>query len=600
MRRSWGAATIGAAACLIGSLSAAPVFATPTTVVANYQMENDTGTAMADSAGTNDGVIATPHDGLDTNVVTPGGHGYSWGPLPASVTDGRVVTVPDNAAIDPQTSEFAVEVRINTEATDGVIAQKGESGTAGGQWRVQLAGGQAACLFRSDAVRGAAQSTTDVSDGTWHTITCELTGTGTTVYVDTTKERHQNKPVTGGIDNSVPLTVGGKVGCGNVTACDYFVGLVDYIKIFKGGDVNNPAPTAKFTATCGAADPTCDFDATATTDDGSIDSYEWDWTNDGSFDDTTANPLQSHTYVNPGTYTVKLRVTDNDGATDSAVRKIDVFTGTPPTRPTQPAATAGLGSAKVTWKAPHDLRGATVTNYVVTSIPDGKTCHTGDGTTLTCTVTGLTPGKSYTFRVKANSSVGPTANSKETTPVTPWGKPTRPGSVGARAGNHQATVTWTAANGRGKPVRSYVVTRLPGGVKKTVDGSARKTVFKRLKNGTVYHFTVAAVNVAGRGLAATTKSVTPVGPPTRPANVTAKGGNNSAVVKWGGAKPNGSRILHYKIVSSDGQHRVVGAAARQVKMKFLKPGHTYKFRVRAINAVGAGAWSAWTKAVRVH
>jgi hypothetical protein len=35
-------------------------------------------------------------------------------------------------------------------------------------------------------------------------------------------------------------------------------------------------------------------------------------------------------------------------------------------------------------------------------------------------------------------------------------------------------------------------------------------------------------------------------------------------------------------------------------MTFLKPGHSYKFRVRAINKAGNGPWSAWTKPVKVH
>ena len=215
-------------------------------------------------------------------------------------------------------------------------------------------------------------------------------------------------------------------------------------------------------------------------------------------------------------------------------------------------------------------------------------------------MTGLKAGTPYTFRVRAESTVGPSANSKETNEVTPFGKPGAPAKVTAKAGNHQAKVTWTPAKPNGKAVSSYVVTRFPGGVKKRVDGSARSTVFKKLKNGHAYHFTVAGVNAAGRGKATASKNVTPAGVPTKVTGVSAKGGNNSAVVKWSAAKPNGSAIAHYKIVSSDGQHRVVGGKALRVKMTFLKAGHSYKFRVRAVNKAGDGPWSAWTKPVRVH
>jgi hypothetical protein len=611
MRRAWGVASAAAAACLVGSVSAAPGVAAPaahkapSTVVADYQMESDTGTTMNDSAGSNDGVIAAAAAaaGLDTHVASEGpDFGYQWGAAPGTPNDARVVTVADAADLDPGNREFAVEVKLKTSDTDGVLAQKGDPDTAGGHWRVQLDGGQASCLFRGGAIQGAVKSATLVDDNQWHTIRCELVATGATVYVDGTKEKHQNKAVTE-VANDQQVTVGGKVGCANVTACNYYVGQIDFIRVLTGQSFDNQPPVAQFTGDCTANDGSCSFDASASSDPdvgGSIAQYEWDWTNDGSFDTTTANPVQGHNFGSPGTYSVRLRVTDDQGATDSAVHTFDVVTGTPPTRPRLPAATAGDHSATVTWAEPSATGDGTIQNYTVTSTPDGKTCTSADAQTFTCTVTDLTPGTSYTFRIKANSTVGPSANSKATNAVTPYGVPSRPGKVSAKAGNHKATVTWTAARPNGKQVTSYVVTRFPGDVKKRVDGSARTTVFKNLKNGRAYHFTVAAVNAAGRGPARATEAVTPAGPPTRVKNVTAKGGNNSALVTWAAAKPNGSKILHYKIVSSDGQHRVVDGTARKVKMTFLKAGHSYKFRVRAVNRVGDGPWSAWTKPVRVH
>jgi PKD repeat protein len=606
MRRAWGAMSVAAAAALIGSLSAAPVVAAPTahklptTTVANYQLENDVSTTMADTAGSNDGVIAggAGAAGLDnTHAVTADGFGYHWGAVPVAPNDARVVTVADNTALEPVDREFAVEVKVKTNATDGVIVQKGQSATAGGQWRVQLVGGQASCLFRSDAAQGATKSDSLVDDNQWHTIKCELTATGTTIYIDGTRQAHQNKPVTG-VDNADPVTVGGKVGCVSVNACDYYVGLLDYVQLFKGATFDNVPPVAQFAADCTANDGTCTFDTTASDDpDGSIALFEWDWTNNGSFDDTGASP--THDFVNPGTYTVKLRVTDNEGTTDSAAHAITVLTGTPPSRPRSPAAVAGDNAAKVTWLHPSTPGDGTLTGYTATSTPGGQTC-TAAAAALTCTVTGLQPGTPYTFRVRAESTVGPSQDSKATAPVTPFGKPSKPGRVAAKAGNHQAKITWTAAKPNGKPVTKYVVTRLPGGVKKTVGGSARSTVFKKLKNGHAYHFTVAAVNAAGRGPAAASKTVTPAGPPTKVTGVTANGGANSAVVKWSAAKPNGSKITFYKIESSDGQHRVVDGTTLKIKIKFLKSGHSYKFRVRAVNKVNDGPWSAWTKPVRVH
>lgn len=56
----------------------------------------------------------------------------------------------------------------------------------------------------------------------------------------------------------------------------------------------------------------------STDSDGSIVLYEWDVTNDGTYDYSSAVATQSHTYVQQGTYTIKLRVTDDLGATGVA------------------------------------------------------------------------------------------------------------------------------------------------------------------------------------------------------------------------------------------------------------------------------------------
>ncbi len=50
--------------------------------------------------------------------------------------------------------------------------------------------------------------------------------------------------------------------------------------------------------------------------DGSIVLYEWDWESDGVYDLSSLSPdIASYTYMTTGTFTVTLRVTDNDGLT---------------------------------------------------------------------------------------------------------------------------------------------------------------------------------------------------------------------------------------------------------------------------------------------
>lgn len=65
------------------------------------------------------------------------------------------------------------------------------------------------------------------------------------------------------------------------------------------------------------------FDGSASSDpDGSITAYEWDF-GDGT---TASSVVATHTYTAPGTYTVRLTVTDDDGATGFDEAQVRVIT----------------------------------------------------------------------------------------------------------------------------------------------------------------------------------------------------------------------------------------------------------------------------------
>ena len=64
-----------------------------------------------------------------------------------------------------------------------------------------------------------------------------------------------------------------------------------------------------------------DFDASGSSDaDGQVVSYSWDF-GDGS--PTAAGATVSHTFTEPGLYTVQLTVTDDENATSSLTRNVD-------------------------------------------------------------------------------------------------------------------------------------------------------------------------------------------------------------------------------------------------------------------------------------
>ena len=91
---------------------------------------------------------------------------------------------------------------------------------------------------------------------------------------------------------------------------------------------SNQAPTASFNAnpTSGTVPLQVDFDASASSDpDGSIVSYSWDY-DTGATDSGISN---SYTFNSADTYTVELRVRDDDGATDTATTSVEATDSEP-------------------------------------------------------------------------------------------------------------------------------------------------------------------------------------------------------------------------------------------------------------------------------
>ncbi len=112
-----------------------------------------------------------------------------------------------------------------------------------------------------------------------------------------------------------------------LTAVTIVLGMTVLVLLAGCAALNSP-PVASFicSPSSGPYPLTVSFNAASSRDsDGTIVSYEWSFGDGGSGTGVTT----SHTYQNAGTYTAVLRVTDNDGSTDTASRSVTV-TGPPP------------------------------------------------------------------------------------------------------------------------------------------------------------------------------------------------------------------------------------------------------------------------------
>jgi PKD repeat protein len=279
-----------------------------------------------------------------------------------------------------------------------------------------------------------------------------------------------------------------------------------------------PPPVASFTAnpTSGTVPLSVSFTDTST---GNPTGWSWDF-GDGSPLSTLQNP--GHNYTVAGAYTAKLTAS-NSGGSNTAQATITVNPPTVPGRPTGVTAIAGNAAAAVSWAAAA-ANGSAIIGYAVTSSPGSKTCTTAGA--LSCNVTGLTNGQTYTFTVRATNGIGTGPASDPSNSVTPAAVPGKPTGVTATAGASYATVAWVApADNGGSAITSYAVTSSPEGKTCTTAGALSCAV-SGLTAGTPYYFTVIAANAVGPGPASdpstpvtphplTASTFHPLSPPVR-------------------------------------------------------------------------------------
>jgi glucose/arabinose dehydrogenase len=115
---------------------------------------------------------------------------------------------------------------------------------------------------------------------------------------------------------------------GDIFYVDFDTGTVHRIS----SQNNSPTAVARATSpTSGPAPLTVSFDGSGSSDpDGDPITYSWDLNGDGQYGDATT-PTASYTYTTPGTYSVRLRVTDSQQlSSTSAPITVNVGGNTPP------------------------------------------------------------------------------------------------------------------------------------------------------------------------------------------------------------------------------------------------------------------------------
>ncbi len=185
--------------------------------------------------------------------------------------------------------------------------------------------------------------------------------------------------------------------------------------------------------------------------------------------------------------------------------------------------------------------------------------------------------------------------------------PTVPGppqNPGATAGNTTVDLSWTApSSDGGSPITNYEIYRgtSPSGEVKVAEGGNTLTFHDiGLTNGQTYYYKVSAKNAVGEGALSSEISATPQPPPPvpppAPTLLSATPGNAQVTLSWSPPTSNGgSAVTNYTIYRSETSgtetfHVTVGNVLTYIDAG-LTSGHTYFYKVAAVNVAGTGPQS---------
>jgi predicted phage tail protein len=167
---------------------------------------------------------------------------------------------------------------------------------------------------------------------------------------------------------------------------------------------------------------------------------------------------------------------------------------------------------RLSWVFPATNGGSPITEYIVQRSPNGTSSWESENNVvqirLNHTVSGLTGGTRYYFRVLARNAVGIGEPSNVTNAIPPT-RPSAPRTLSAAATtvSGQVRLSWLAptSNG-GAAITDYIIQRSPNGTSSwvTINDGVRTTptyTVTGLTGGTRYYFRVQARNAAGTGAA---------------------------------------------------------------------------------------------------
>ena len=298
--------------------------------------------------------------------------------------------------------------------------------------------------------------------------------------------------------------------------------------------------------------------------------------------------------TNGRTYSVQIRALNAVGASEPSA----ALPGTPravPSTPSNLIVSAGDASASLTWDAPASTNGSPIQDYVV----ERATAEAGPWTTVTdgtsvataASVTGLTNGATYYFRVAAVNAAGAGAPTAPGMAV-PFTLPSAPLVGAVEPGDGALRVQVTQPSNGGSAILHYEYQLGSSGTWTSTGTTDTSFTIAGLTNGVAATLRVRAVNVAGAGSASAERTSTPRSVPGAPAIATVALDTGAIDVDFSVGSDGGSAITDYQYSLDGGTtwiSRSPASATSPLSISGLVGGRTYQVALRAVNAAGPGA-----------
>ncbi len=525
-------------------------------------------------------------------------------------------------------------IQYTTDGTTFTTSSDG-TGTATGTTITGLTNGTAyGVRVTATNDRGNSPSYSSVATTTPSSTPAQVTGVGTTIgdaqvaltwsvpsdngntitdYIVTYKRSASSSYTTfiDGTSTNATATVDGLV---NGIAYDFQIAAVNGVgpgvssTAVSATPLTTPNEPTSVTTTASSTELIVTWIAPTSTGGSAITDYTIEYSSDGTnfttfIDGTsTATGTTINSLTNGTAYGVRVSAVNSIGTGTTST----VTTNTPGAVPDAPVLSSVASSTEVilTWTVPAN-NGFAITDYGVeykltasstyTAFADGVSTATGT------TVTTLTNGSGYDFRVTAVNSFG-TSTESNIVGNTPSTTPDLPTSVTLTASSTELIVVWTPpASDGGASITDYVVEHSTDGINFTTfaDGTstATGTTITSLTNGTAYGVRVAALNAVGNGPSSTVVTSTPGAVPDAP-TLSATASSTEVILTWTVPNNNGSAITDYDVLykltpSSTYTTFVDGVStATGTTVTSLTNGSSYDFTVGAVNGFGTSSPSS--------